>query len=65
MIEFKVPRLEARAMRLPAPTIAEILKLIEMHLADSRRAAERSHTDRVMTRQELIKHGLLSDRYVN
>jgi hypothetical protein len=52
-------------MGLPAPTIAELLELVEMHFAERRKAAERLPTDRVMTRQELIKHGLLPDRYVN
>jgi len=52
-------------MGLPAPIFAEFLELLEMHFAERRKAAERPPTDRVMTRQELIKHGLLPDKYVN
>jgi hypothetical protein len=52
-------------MGLPTPTIAELLKLVEMHRAERKKAAARRPADRVMTRQELIEHGLLPDRYVN
>ena len=52
-------------MGLPTPTFAEFLELVEMLFAERRKAAERPPTDRVITRQELIKHGFLPDRYVN
>jgi hypothetical protein len=38
----------------PIPTMAELLRF-----------AEKLLTDRAMTREELIKIGLLSDKYVN
>jgi len=65
LIDVTAYTLGGRKMGIPAPTIAELLELVEMHFAERRKAAERPRTDRVMTRQELIKHGLLPDRYVN
>jgi len=65
LIDWTINTLRGRTMGLPTPTIAEFLKLVEMHLAERKKPAGRPPTDRVMTRQELIKHGLLPDRYVN
>ena len=65
LIDLTAYTVGGRTMGLPGPTFAEYLEFLEMHFAERRKAAERSRTDRVMTRQELIKHGLLPDRYVN
>ena len=46
-------------------TMAELLTFAEK-VKDQRKAtAEKLLTDRIMTREELIKIGLLSDKYVN
>ncbi len=42
-------------MRPPTPTMAELLKIAEMYLAQRKKAAEKLPTECVMTRQELIK----------
>jgi len=65
LIDVTVLTLGGLKMGLPVPTVAELLELVEMHFAERRKTAERSRTDGVMTRQELIKHGWLPDRYVN
>jgi len=65
LIDVTVLTLGGLTMGLPVPTVAELLELIEMHFAERRKTAERWRTDGVMTRQELIKHGWLPDRYVN
>jgi len=52
-------------MGLPLPTMAELLRFAEKANAQRKATAEKQLTDRVMTREELIKHGLLSDKYVN
>ena len=53
------------AMRLPLPTKTELEKFAEQKKARRRETAERLLQDRVMIREELIKHGLLSDKEVN
>ena len=65
LMDFRQYTLWGQTMGLPAPTFAQFLELIERHFAERRRAAEKSRTDRVMTRQELIKHGLLPDKDVH
>ena len=52
-------------MGLPIPTMAEILKFAEKVKAERKATADKLLTDRVMTREELIKHGLLSENDVN
>lgn len=52
-------------MRLPLPTKAELLKFAEEAKARHKATADKLLKDRVMTREEMIKHGLLSDEYVN
>ncbi len=52
-------------MRLPIPSMAELLKFAENVKAERKATAEKLLTDRVMTREELIKHGLLSENDVN
>jgi len=49
----------------PIPTPAELLRFAEEAKALRRATAEKLLRDRVMTREELIKIGLLSDKYVN
>ena len=49
----------------PIPTIAELSKFASSVRAKRKEIAEKLLTDRVMTREELIKHGLVSDKYVN
>jgi hypothetical protein len=49
----------------PIPTPAELLRFSEEAKAQRRATAEKLLRDRVMTREELIKIGLLSDKYVN
>jgi hypothetical protein len=49
----------------PIPTPAEVSKFAEEAKAQRRATAEKLLRDRVMTREELIKIGLLSDKYVN
>ena len=52
-------------MRLPIPSMAELMKFAEKVKAERKATAEKLLTDRVMTREELIKIGLLSDKHVN
>ena len=52
-------------MQLPIPSVAELLKFAEKVKAERKATAEKLLTDRVMTREELIKHGLLSENDVN
>ncbi len=52
-------------MGLPLPTMDELTRFAEKANAQRKATAEKLLTDRVMTREELIKHGLLSDKYVN
>ena len=52
-------------MGLPLPTMAELLRFAEEAKAQRKATAEKLLTDRAMTREELIKIGLLSDKYVN
>jgi hypothetical protein len=52
-------------MGLPLPTLAEVSRFASSVRAQRKEVAEKLLTDRVMTREELIKHGLLSDKYVN
>ena len=52
-------------MGLPIPTVPEILKFAEKVKAERKATADKLLTDRVMTREELIKHGLLSENDVN
>ena len=52
-------------MGLPLPTRAELLRFAEEAKAQRKATAEKLLKDRVMTREELIKHGFLSDDYVN
>jgi hypothetical protein len=52
-------------MGLPLPTMAEFSKFSEQVKAQRKATAEKLLTDRVMTREELIKHGLLSENDVN
>ncbi len=49
----------------PIPTPAELLRFAAEAKAQRRATAEKLLRDRVMTREELIKIGLLSDKYVN
>ncbi len=51
--------------RLAILTMGELLKFAEKVKAERKATAEKLFTDRVMTREELIKHGFLSDKYVN
>ena len=53
------------AMQLPLPTIVELVKFADEAKARRKATAEKLLKDRVMTREELIKHGLLSDKDVN
>jgi len=53
------------AMRLPLPTKAELEKFAEQAKARRKATAERLLQDRVMTREELIEHGLVSDKEMN
>jgi len=49
----------------PIPTLAELSRFASSVRAKRKEFAEKLLTDRIMTREELIKHGLLSDKYVN
>ena len=49
----------------PIPTPAELSRFASSVRAKRKETAEKLLTDRVMTRDELIKLGLLSDKYVN
>ena len=49
----------------PIPTMAELLRFAEEAKAQRKATAEKLFTDRVMTREELIKHGFLSENDVN
>jgi len=53
------------SMVLPLPTMAELSKFAETVKEQRKATAEKLLTDRVMTREELIKHGLLSENDVN
>jgi len=52
-------------MGLPIPTMAELLKFAEKVKERRKETPEKLSTDRVMTREEMIKHGLLSENDVN
>ncbi len=49
----------------PIPTMAELLRFAEEAKAQRKATAEKLLTDRAMTREELIKLGLLSEHDVN
>jgi hypothetical protein len=49
----------------PIPTLAELSRFASSVRAKRKETAEKLLTDRVMTRDKLIKLGLLSDKYVN
>ena len=49
----------------PIPTLAELSRFALSVRAKRKETAEKLLTDRVMTRDKLIKLGLLSDKYVN
>jgi len=49
----------------PTPTMAVLLAFADRPPAQRKETAEKLLTDRVMTRDELIELGLLSDKYVN
>ncbi len=49
----------------PIPTMAELLGFAEEAKAQRKATAEKLLIDRVMTREELIKLGLLSEHDVN
>ena len=66
MLAIAVPRQKrGSTMALPIPMMAELLKVAEKVKEQRKVTAEKLLTDRVMTREELIKHGFLSDKYVN
>ena len=69
MLAVAVPRQERQergsTIALPIPTTAELLKFAEKVKAERKATAEKLLTDRVMTREELIKLGLLSENDVN
>jgi hypothetical protein len=66
MLAVAVPRRKrGSTMSLPIPTMAELLKFAEKVKGERKATAEKLLTDRVMTREELIKHGLLSENDVN
>lgn len=52
-------------MRPTTPFIAVLLSFAHKPVARRMEAVENLPKDRVMTRAELIRHGLLSDNYVN
>ena len=56
---------EDRRRRCRYRPMAEFLKFAEKVKEQRKVTAEKLLTDRVMTREELIKIGLLSDKYVN
>ena len=49
----------------PTPTMVALLAITERPPAQRKESAAKLLTDRVMTRDELIKLGLLSDTYIN
>ena len=49
----------------PIPTLAELSRFASSVRAKRKKFAEKLLTDRVMTRDELIKLGLFSDKYEN
>jgi hypothetical protein len=51
--------------RLAILTMAELLKFAGKVKEQRKATAEKLFTDRVMTREELIKHGFLSENDVN
>ena len=66
MLAVAVPRQKrGSTIALPIPTMAEILKFAETVKAERKATAEKLLPDRIMTREELIKHGLLSENDVN
>ena len=66
MLAVAMPRqMRGSTTGLPAPIMAELLKFIENVNEQRKATAERLRTDRVMTHEELIKHGLLSENDVN
>jgi hypothetical protein len=52
-------------MGLPLPTAVELLTFARQAKAQRKATAEKLLKDRVMTREELIKHGFLSENDVN
>jgi hypothetical protein len=58
-------KMRGSTMRLPIPSMAELMKFADKVKAERKATAEKLLTDRVMTREELIKHGLLSENDVN
>ncbi len=46
----------------PIPTMNELLKFAEMALAQRKQIAQKLLKDGAVTRDQLIKHGLLSDK---
>lgn len=54
-----------REMGPTTPFIAVLLSFAHKPVARRMEAVENLPKDRVMTRAELIRHGLLSDNYVN
>ena len=52
-------------MGTPTPFVAVLFELDNQPLPTHKVAAEKLLTDRVMTREELIKIGLKFDKYVN
>jgi hypothetical protein len=52
-------------MGLPLPTLAELSRFASSVRAQRKEIAEKLLTDRVTTREELIKLGLLSEHDVN
>ena len=66
MLAVAVPRRKrGSTMSLPIPTMAELLKFAGKVKEQRKATAEKLFTDRVMTREELIKHGFLSENDVN
>ena len=62
MLAVAVPRQKrGSTTALPIPTMAEFLTFAEMVKAERKATAEKLLLDRVMTREELIQHGLLSE----
>ena len=49
----------------PIPTLAELSRFASSVRTKRKEFAEKLLTDRVMSREELVKHGLLSDKYAN
>ncbi len=49
----------------PIPTMSELLKFAEMALEQRKQTAEKLLKDGAVTRDQLIKHGLLSEQDTN